>query len=208
MSSGPETIHPSSPINKECPICLELPKKGHITLDCNHLLCMECFLKQLDKYNNCPLCRKEIDTGKNQESKRATRVSPAAEDTSLIIPDPISEMLQRIAPLARGREGDNNLRNTLVEVFRRGGDHVDAMARIAATRPLPQLVRESGERRTPAPSLPYPLPTALRDGANRNRAGVWDRPAEGFHNTYIGVVFLLDLIGLIGCIVRAWYYSR
>jgi hypothetical protein len=198
--------YPSSPINKECPICLELPKKGHITLDCNHLLCMGCFLKQLDKYNNCPLCRKEIDTAKNQESNRATGVSPVAEDTPLITPDPISEILQRLPPIVRVRDRPINLHNALVEVFRREEHHVGEASH-AVLRAAPPL-REPRDARTPAPSLPYPLPIALRDGANRNRAGVWDRPAEGFHNTYIGVVFLLDLIGLIGCIVRAWYYSR
>ena len=45
-------------INKECPICQEIPASGQIIFTCNHLMCLKCFIQYIKNYNNCPLCRK------------------------------------------------------------------------------------------------------------------------------------------------------
>ncbi len=43
--------------NPECPCCLEVPEKGRIIFDCQHLMCTGCFMIHNKKSNNCPICR-------------------------------------------------------------------------------------------------------------------------------------------------------
>lgn len=48
------------PYNIECPCCLEIPKQGRIILDCKHLICVPCFVKQIQRSRECPICRVEM----------------------------------------------------------------------------------------------------------------------------------------------------
>ena len=50
------------PYNHECPCCLEVPVAGKILLGCNHLLCIECFVKHIPRSKECPICRNDMFT--------------------------------------------------------------------------------------------------------------------------------------------------
>ena len=63
VTSNNTTTIPESwkdPYNIECPCCLEIPKQGRIILDCKHLICVPCFVKQIQRSSECPICRVEM----------------------------------------------------------------------------------------------------------------------------------------------------
>lgn len=46
----------------ECPVCSEEVKLAVITVDCNHTLCRKCLDKSLAIKDECPLCRKPMNS--------------------------------------------------------------------------------------------------------------------------------------------------
>jgi SNF2 family DNA or RNA helicase len=49
-------------LTEKCSICIENLKEPIMEPSCQNIFCGECLLTWLQKANNCPLCRKEVDT--------------------------------------------------------------------------------------------------------------------------------------------------
>lgn len=61
--------------NAECAICLSDQKLGQLAtrMPCGHLFCGECLRRWLEKSNNCPVCRYEVETDFPEYEERRLR---------------------------------------------------------------------------------------------------------------------------------------
>lgn len=56
-------------IKDECPICFE-ENKHVLKSKCQHIICKDCWMSIIIKFNTCPFCRRDIDIKKLQYIKK------------------------------------------------------------------------------------------------------------------------------------------
>ena len=77
----------SNILSSNCPICYEILSSPVIEPNCHNVFCSKCLLSWLCNKNNCPLCRKDIQTDKLiyinnniQESKEEKKIVKTKEE--------------------------------------------------------------------------------------------------------------------------------
>ena len=139
------------PINDECPICMESPKKGQIVFECNHLVCMKCFMKYIQKYDNCPLCRKKFPP---LEMSRPTATYIGARRS--IHPQNQPRRIARNTPVHNNNNDINNNNN----------NEDDEISPDSFIEPLTEIFRTLVEIMQP----PLPITTQPQNAQGRNNS--------------------------------------